>query len=451
VEDWGRLLRYTEGNPLTLTVVVGQALRDGLATKAQIGEYVRKLRAGEARIEDDASQGRTRSLGASLSYGFAAAFSEEERRILALLHLFQGFVNVNALRQMGQLKTITGEDYSLPELRGLTRESGIRLLDRAAGIGLLAPYEGGYYAIHPALPWYFKTLFDEYYPHPSPSLCEGEGSGEGVRATRAYVAAVGELGRYYTIQYEGGNRDVIAALRAEEANLLHARTLARRHGWWLAVVQTMSGLSELYDHTGRRAEWARLVPEIVPDFVDPGTDGPLPGREEEWSLVTEYRMRLAREARRACSAPASNGSAGMPRPPWPRSTATSRRTDWTAHSATRSGRWRRRWVSCRTSSWSRANLIWCRCRKSQYRYIMPSVIAPPKPSAPSTSATRTRTCPPCATWTRPSAGTGAAWSCLLRATGWGEASATMHWAPWPTSASKTPRRRSGPRPSCCAT
>ena len=59
----------------------------------------------------------------------------------------------------------------------------------------------------------------------------------------------------------------------------------------------MQGLRVLYDHTGRRAEWARLVAEIVPEFVDPQTDGPLPGREEHWSLVTEYRVRLAREMR----------------------------------------------------------------------------------------------------------------------------------------------------------
>jgi len=59
----------------------------------------------------------------------------------------------------------------------------------------------------------------------------------------------------------------------------------------------MQGLRSLYGHTGRRAEWARLVEEIVPDLVDPDTDGPLPGREEQWGLVTDYRVRLAREAR----------------------------------------------------------------------------------------------------------------------------------------------------------
>jgi len=118
-----------------------------------------------------------------------------------------------------------------------------------------------------------------------------------VRAARAFVEAMGELGSYYTAQYVGGNRDVIAALTAEEANLLHARQLARANGWWDALIGAMQGLDRLYDHTGRRAEWARLVDEIVPDFVDPASDGPLPGREEQWSLVTDYSVQLARQAR----------------------------------------------------------------------------------------------------------------------------------------------------------
>lgn len=108
---------------------------------------------------------------------------------------------------------------------------------------------------------------------------------------------MGELGNYYWWEYQRGNRDVIGALGAEEANLLHARQLARTNGWWDALTSAMQGLRQLYDHTGRRAEWAALVIEIVPDFVDPATDGPRAGREEQWSLVTEYRVRLAMEAR----------------------------------------------------------------------------------------------------------------------------------------------------------
>jgi tetratricopeptide (TPR) repeat protein len=90
---------------------------------------------------------------------------------------------------------------------------------------------------------------------------------------------------------------VLAVLRALEANLLHARHLARRHTWWDRVISAMQGLRCLYKHTGRQAEWRRLVEEVVPDFTDPGTDGPLPGREAHWSEVTGDRIWLAFKAR----------------------------------------------------------------------------------------------------------------------------------------------------------
>jgi tetratricopeptide (TPR) repeat protein len=281
VEDWRPLLAFARGNPLTLTVLAGQALREGLKTKAQIGAFVARLRSGEAAFPDDSSEGRSRSLGASLAYGFKQAFREEERKKLALLHLFQGFVDVDVLCFMGNPEA----PWCLPEVRGLTREEGIALLDRAAEVGLLTAHGGGYYGIHPALPWFFKGLFERCYP------------AEDLAAMRAFVEAMGELGNDYLAQYERGNRDVIAALRAEEANLLHARRLARVHGWWRPVISAMQGLRQLYAHTGRRAEWKRLVEEIVPDFVDPENDGPLPEREEAWSLVTEYGVQLAQEER----------------------------------------------------------------------------------------------------------------------------------------------------------
>lgn len=281
VEDWRPLLEFTRGNPLTITVLVGQALRDGLKSKDDIEGFVERLRKGEAKFKDEKKEGRSKSLGASLNYGFERAFGENERKKLALLHLFQGFVNVAVLRIMGEPKA----DWSLVELRGLTREEGVKLLDKAAEVGLLTAHGGGYYSIHPALPWFFKGLFDKYY----------EARAEA--ATRAFVEAIGELGGYYHKEYESGNRNVIDALRDEEANLLYARQLARSNGWWDPVTSTMQGLNTLYNHMGRRAEWKRLVDKIVPDFVDMETDGPLPGREDRWSLVTGYRVRLAMEER----------------------------------------------------------------------------------------------------------------------------------------------------------
>jgi tetratricopeptide (TPR) repeat protein len=168
----------------------------------------------------------------------------------------------------------------------ITPEAATRLLERAAEVGLLTAHGGGFYSIHPALPWFFRELFQQ----------RERGSRE--RALRAYVGAMCSLGNECHNQYGAGNRDVIGILRAEEPNLLHARALATQNGWWLEVIVAMQGLRILYDHTGRGAEWARLVGEIVPEFVDLATEGPLAGREDVWGVVTGYRVKLAREARR---------------------------------------------------------------------------------------------------------------------------------------------------------
>jgi len=162
---------------------------------------------------------------------------------------------------------------------------GIRLLDRAAEVGLLTAHDAGCYSIHPAVPWFFRRLFEE------------RDSGAQERALRAYAEAMGSMGNYYLLEYQKGNTSVIGVMCSEEPNLLNARLLARFKGWWDPVVSSMQGLRQLYHHTGRRADWARLVKEIVPDFVDTATEGPFMGREEGWSFVTHYRVALKREAR----------------------------------------------------------------------------------------------------------------------------------------------------------
>ena len=287
VEDWRPLLSYSQGNPLTVTVLVGQALRDNLRSREQVEGFVARLQAGEQGLADDEQQGRTRSLGASLGYGFTHAFDQPERAQLALLHLFQGVIDVAALTMMGDPKLV---DQPVGAVVGLDREQGIRLLDRVAEVGLLTAYGGGLYGIHPALPWYFQQLFTEVYgPLGSPAA---------EQAVRAYTAAIAQLSDYYNGRYEQGRREVVGVLGAEEANLLQARRLARGHGWWNEVISAMQGLRVLYEHTGRNLEWARLVAELVPDLVDPATDGPRPGLEDHWSLVNDYRVRFALDQQR---------------------------------------------------------------------------------------------------------------------------------------------------------
>jgi tetratricopeptide (TPR) repeat protein len=290
VGDWRPLLRYAAGNPLTITVLTGQAARENLTTTEKIEAFVTRLRAGEAGLEpgQDESLGRTRSLAASLSYGFARAFTSAERARLAVLHLFRDTAYVDALRAMGNPEA-AGDD-AVPELAGLDRDTWTGMLDRAAGIGLLEPLGGGYYQVHPALPWYFTTLFITAYGPP--------GSLAAQRAAHAYATAVGGLGDYYCVQVATGREaQVLGALRAEEANLRHALGLARATGFWRAAIGCLQGLKPLYQRTGRDGEWARLVQAVTSDFTDPATGGPLPGRDDHWSIVTGYRVELAMAAR----------------------------------------------------------------------------------------------------------------------------------------------------------
>jgi tetratricopeptide (TPR) repeat protein len=283
VADWRPLLRYSDGNPLTITVVVGQALRAGYTSKAQIEDFVARLRAGEADLDDvDKAQGRSRSLAASLTYGLTAAFTEPERDQLAVLGVFQDNVNVQALVYMGH----PDNPSALPAVAGLTGRAWRRLLDKAAEIGLLTAVGGGYYAIHPALPWFFRRL----------NARDGD-LHLAAREHEAYTMTMAELGRTYWRWYNDGKSEVVALLRLEESNLIHARSLARAAGRWHDTMGCMQGLRNLYGHTGRGADWARLVDELVPDLVDPDTGGSRPGLAELGGLLNHYRVDIAQAGR----------------------------------------------------------------------------------------------------------------------------------------------------------
>lgn len=288
IADWQPLLDYCRGNPLTLRVLVGQAIHMGLRGRNEIERFVDAVRDGEQTIEDaDEEEGRDKSLGASLDYGFQHAFNADEQAVIALLHLFQGTVDVRVLEALGKVA-----DHALPELAGKTKEELKSMLDRARDIGLLATLitDHGtpmtrHYSIHPALPWFLRQFFARYYDG-------DEGRSSANTALRAWVEAIGELGNYYHDQFIDGNRQVIQFLVLEEANLLHARRTARRKGWWARVTSTMQGLRILYYYQGHLSKWSHLVEEITPEYCT-GDDAPVPGREDQYSRVMDYRASLA--------------------------------------------------------------------------------------------------------------------------------------------------------------
>jgi hypothetical protein len=98
--DMRPLLAYSMGNPLTILVIVGQALRDGIGTEEALTAYVSRLKSSEAAFANEEEEGRTKSIGSSLSYGFKYGFDEDERKVLAILHVFQDTVEARWLSRM---------------------------------------------------------------------------------------------------------------------------------------------------------------------------------------------------------------------------------------------------------------------------------------------------------------------------------------------------------------
>ena len=275
------LLSFSQGNPLTLSVLVGQALKDGLANPADVEGFVAKLRAGEAVFDDDIEQGRSKSLGSSLSYGFEHAFNEGERKRLAVLQLFQGIVNPAILRVMGDRENPNRHENFV----GLGREYWVGLLNRAAEIGLVRSVRSEIYVVHPALPWFFRGLFERYYPG-----TVGEES-PATRVTRAFAEAIVEWGEFLENKL-GGTRDLVVALSAEEENLLQALRLARRHGWWKLAVRASNVICNFYGAMGRQVERIRQLRAIVADCLDVETLSALPGREECWFKAVSRGLQL---------------------------------------------------------------------------------------------------------------------------------------------------------------
>jgi tetratricopeptide (TPR) repeat protein len=276
--DWRPLLAYSGGNPLAIMVLVGQALREGSTSPAAMAALVNRLRAGDEGVD---AQGLPGPLGASLGYVLATAFSTEERARLGTLYLFQETVDADALVMLGN----PDNPYQMPELAGLDRAAAIALLDRVADIGLLTALGGGHYQIHPPLVWYLRGVRDATDP------------GAARRTEAAYCTAIAYLGAYYHAKYREEGAPVLAALRIEEGNLLQARSLAWRAGRFAEAMGCMRGLSVLYRDQGRRAEWRRLVDDLVPALVDAASGGPRTGHDNEWAQLTEYRIAIAKDGR----------------------------------------------------------------------------------------------------------------------------------------------------------
>jgi hypothetical protein len=145
------------------------------------------------------------------------------------------------------------------------------LLERAAEIGLLSRLTPSYYRVHPALPWFFRDLFQCFYPG---RTADGTDTSLAMQATLAYALEMTWLAD--AVQSRRGKTSFVG-MRLEEENLLHVARLARDHQWLDILVSVTDDLGNFYDNSGRTIERARLLRTIVAEFIDTKLMTALPG------------------------------------------------------------------------------------------------------------------------------------------------------------------------------
>jgi tetratricopeptide (TPR) repeat protein len=291
---WIPLLEFAGGNPLTLHISISSYLTNTRRPSPEtVQTYVDSLRRGIVQLGDSQSDDRSKSLTASLNYGFDHAFDEHEIRILSLLSLFRAYVNTFTILIMCRPITdssaagMPDHDFSwtIPGLERETPQSIEGVLDKATELGVLRKTENHNFWLHPAIHLHLMPSFNRLY------------SGTEARQTaeQAYTEAVGYHSIQFTRHLQAGVRArVIEALGKERDNLEQALYLSHQNGWLQAEVGILHGLNALLLHEGRFEEWKMVFASVWEDFVAPDLN-PQAGKERFWSFILDHRLRIAME------------------------------------------------------------------------------------------------------------------------------------------------------------
>ena len=268
-----------------------------------------------------ALQGRVAAAGdadghvarASLSYAVTKRLGDNDRRVLGLLHLFRGTVNVERLAALAEGPA----DAALPALKKnrsfieLSDDPESTVLDRAAKLHVLRRRAEGVFTMHPMLPPLSEPLFKALTtPDSQPNKEKKRSLFESIRsrvsqvavdqdsvATRAYVRIFSDFGARSFERFKAGDPDVEAELLGEEANLSHALSLARRHEWFDLIGGCIQGLGTIFEARGQVSASEGFVSELMSECATPGTEQPLAGRDFYWRAVVEQGVSAATRLR----------------------------------------------------------------------------------------------------------------------------------------------------------
>jgi CHAT domain-containing protein len=273
---WEPLLDLSEGNDLALIAFAECALNEGAESRESILALLNRICDGSVTCTGQLAVEEVRAIDAELS-AVLKHFTRIDQARLALLALFRSYFTETTLRYMGR----TDCSWSLEEVGDISPIELMSLLSKFAQTGLLRPLAGGYFIPHPLLPILMRRRLDSIY---GSDIC---------RPLRAFVDVIGTMCTYMVRQYNRGQEVSAEASELERPNLLYALHLAFENHWWESVISIMQGLRLSWKGKGRWQEWSALVDFITPQFALPESEGPIPGREEDWVLVMDYRIETA--------------------------------------------------------------------------------------------------------------------------------------------------------------
>ncbi|OLT30517.1 hypothetical protein BJF83_24720 [Nocardiopsis sp. CNR-923] len=209
-EAFADLLRWLDGHPMSMKLVLPlleeadpDTLLDGLR-----GTTPLPGRHGET----DTGTGRDTSLSASITYSFTH-LDPDDRQALTALSLFHTTADKDVLALLSRVAGIPAQ------FQGRTDDGWERLLERAAGIGLLTGMGAGVYRMHPALPAYLADLWRT--THPDVFTAQQEAT------ARALLDAFAYLSAWLHQQIRGGNAPLAVAVSAvHQAGCVKLRALS---------------------------------------------------------------------------------------------------------------------------------------------------------------------------------------------------------------------------------
>ena len=248
--EFANLLSWLDGHPLSLRLLLPHL------EQTPPSALLAALQGATGQLPPGfVGEGRTQSLGASLSLSFDHLQPVQRERAFALA-LFEGVADENLL-------TLFSAARDVPvRFAGIGRADWSELLQYLASIGLLSRLGVGMYSLHPALPAWLAAAWR--------SAADSNFAAERNAAEHALLAAYAEFGDGLQGQIRTGSAETAFALIAYQRRTMgRLLGLALRESRYTEAQSLMQPLNNFWDKRGFREEaegWVDRCRGAIEDF-----------------------------------------------------------------------------------------------------------------------------------------------------------------------------------------